>query len=115
MSKYGMGVSFAEACRYERIILEGALNRQRKEFNTDEDVWESSPCTKQESVKIALDVFDELAYQAKEFARSSRALEIIMKNHGLELGKGYILSEYMEVIERLKQEDSDAPVISVVK
>ena len=112
MSKYGSGHTFSDICRYERNVLKSALRNKRREYNGER--WVEEPCTKEEAEEIILNVYDELAYQAKDFSRSARALEIIMENHGLKLGKDYSLQEYMTVVEKLKQEDSDV-MIFVVK
>ena len=111
MSKYGSGHTFSDICRYERKVLKSALNNKRRKYNGER--WVEEPCTKEEAEEIILNVYDELAYQAKDFSRSARALEIIMENHGLKLGRDYSLQEYMAVVEDLKQKDQDVPIFVV--
>ena len=114
MSKYG-NIPFKDYCTYERNILEDALNRRKREYDDEEESWISYACSKEESIKIALEVFDGLAYHAKEFSRSARAMEILMKKHGLELGKEYSIQEYIEIVEQLKMEEEETPNIRLVK
>ena len=114
MAKY-QGITFEKMCEYERDVLESALNRRRREYLEDDGVWVSSPCTKEESIEIGLAVYDEIVYQANEFLYASRALELVMRNHGLELGKDYTLQEYMRALDEVKQQDGQVPTIRIIK
>lgn len=111
MSKYSSGYTFSDICEYERKVLKSALNNKRREYNGER--WVEEPCTKEEAEKIILNVYDELVYQAKNFSHSAKALEIIMENHGLKLGKDYTLQEYMMIVENLKQKGQDIPIFVV--
>ena len=117
MGEYCSCVSFTDACKYECDILEAALNRRVREYDEEEEKWVSYPCTKEESVRIALEVFDGLVHHAKEFLYASKALERIMKAHGLEVGRDYSLQEYMDARMQVECESEKNPgsFISVVK
>ena len=95
MSNYNAGSTFSDVCVCGRKKLKEALLQRRMEYYEKEKKWKAVPCSKKESMDIALEIYDELASYAKGFARAAGALEIVMKNHGLELDKGYSLQEYV--------------------
>ena len=108
-------MNFIDFCNIRKNIIKAALNRKRLEET--EDGWESFPCTKEESIEMALEAFDAVVYEAEQLRLSGLALEQIMKNHGLELGRDYTLNEYMQTVEQIKRKEgkSVASTIRVVK
>lgn len=115
MSNHDAGATFSDFCVCGREKLKMALLQRRMEYYRNEKKWNAVPCSKKESMDIALEIYDELASYAKGFARAAGALEIVMKNHGLELDKGYSLQEYIEAEDFLRRKEEQESVIMVVK
>ena len=106
-----MEYTFADFCKIKRKQLKAAINRQMLLYDEDTDNIITYPCTKEESERIALEIFDELVYNANEFLYASKALEKVMTNHGLEVGKTFMLDEYMKA----RMEVQEKPTIISVK
>lgn len=120
-------MKFQSFCDEKRVIVENALNR--KYAWHDGEQWQSSPCTKAESVEIALDAFDELVYEAYQILHHSRAMEYIMNTHGLMFGKDFTMEEYLQALDETADvlgydendedseddEEENKPVIRVVR
>ena len=102
---------FTDFCKEQRDILEFALQRKRREYDEDRQCWIERICPKDESVKIGLQSYDAVVYQAEQLRLSALALERILEKKGLGLNKGYTLQEYVNIIEEIKVEEQPIKII----
>ena len=102
-----------DVLKEKRETIKAALNRNIREYNEETGEWTEIPCTKEVSIEIAMEAYDLVAHETLELLYASKALEKIMNNHNLRIGKEYTLDEYMEA--RQEVEENDLPKIKVIK
>lgn len=100
MAKYGNGISFKQACEYEREGIEHAL-RGELVCDESEEGFVYAKASKEECDKFILSAYDEVVYQAIRAFTSGRALERIAE----ERGGGISLQEYMEKVDEVERGD----------
>lgn len=66
-------------------------------------LWEAAPHAR--AVAAAMAAVDEMHYQAVLLARSGRAMERVMRGHGIDVTDGTLpVTEYMAAVEREAEE-----------
>ena len=101
MGMYGSGISFKQACAYDRERIKAALDG----FELDIDTGEKYPISKEEATEIILGAYDEAVYQATKSMTGGRVLEKMLVNKtGGDRVK--IANEYVE--EFMKEEQEEA-------
>jgi len=105
MGRYGNGISFKEACVFDREQIVKALDLQVVS-GEDEKGFIYCPCTKEDADKTILDLYDNIVYQARQTMAVGRAHEkYLTKKMGkrwMKLFKkgfyksGYVDAEMME-------------------
>ncbi len=74
MGKYGNGISFGQACAYEKEEIKHALKGEIL-LGWDEEGRHWGSGSKEETDRVILDAYDELFYQAEQLRASGVALE----------------------------------------
>ena len=102
MSEYGSGLTFGQACNFDKERIKHAL-RGELMCDEDENGFVYAPASQEECERYILRAYDECVYQALQSMDSGRALDRLMKNHGLIMGESYTLAEYGNLVEEEHQ------------
>jgi len=86
MGMYGSGISFAEACNFDKMRIKAALEG----FELDIDTGEKYPIGDEQAREIILNAYDEAVYQGLTAMRSGKALESIAEKNG------YVPEKYLK-------------------
>ena len=106
MSEYGSGLTFGQVCNFDKERIKHAL-RGELMCGEDENGFVYAPASREECERYILRAYDECVYQALQSMDSGRALDRLMKNHGLVMGETYKLPEYMVLVEEEHQRFND--------
>ena len=98
MSEYGSGLTFGQVCNCNKERIKHAL-RGELMCGEGENGFIYAPASREECERYILRAYDECVYQALQSMDSGRAVDQLMKNHGLVLGETYQLPEYMVLVE----------------
>ena len=106
MSEYGSGLTFGQACNFDKERIKHAL-RGELMCDEDENGFVYAPASREECERYILRAYDECVYQASQSMDSGRALDRLMKNHGLVMGESYTLAEYGNLVEEEHRKFND--------
>ena len=106
MSEYGSGLTFGQACNFDKDRIKHAL-RGELMCDEDENGFVYAPASREECEKFILSKYDECVYQALQSMDSGRALSRLMEEHGVVMGKTYTVMEYGALVEEEHQKFND--------
>lgn len=99
MGEYGPGMTFQKQCNLEKKKIKAALEG----FELDIDTDDKYPISKERAGRLILDAYDEAVYQAIQAMQAGRAMEAMLKKHGVDTNT--MLKEYKEAVDHLEPDD----------
>ena len=79
--------SVKEMCEIEKDVMKHALNKRIVTDYTKDGEMVFRRGNKKEAESVILDAFDNLSRHLVDNAHNTRALEYILKTHGIKIGK----------------------------
>lgn len=102
MAEYGSGLTFGQCCNMDKERIKHALNGELM-AGENEDGFVYEKAEQSECNDFILRAFDNVVFHCLQSMDSGRAMEKIMKKHGLRID----MKEYMETVEQEKQAFND--------
>ena len=102
MAEYGPGLTLGQRFNYDKERIKHALAGELL-CGEDENGFVYELSTKEECEAYILSAFDEAVFQCLQANDSGRAMERIMRNHGLAIN----MPEYMREVEKAHREFND--------
>lgn len=98
MAEYGPGLTMGRCFSLDKERIKHALNGELMCGENEDGEFEYELATKAECDRYIISAFDNAVYQALSANASGRALDTILRRHGIEPS----VQEYMEFLEEEK-------------